>query len=147
MRKIPNKNKKAVETKTITIAGMLSSDYFFYTSYNTIVFVDENGYKTDLFAKFAELVLNYGNTFTVKIYIANERTSKDDIMTGFVMSVIGIPMAEFEKTEYSYSEWTSGITYTSELNIGGHDLYNELECYINKFCILEIDVEVEKTNE
>lgn len=97
-----------------------------FENWTTIKIVQPDGYKIDLLLRFQEWVDSFGKSVSVRYWITDKPTTKEDAQVGFIRSLFGPITAEMEATSYTYSEHTSGLDYDAMLQIGGHDLMAEL---------------------
>jgi hypothetical protein len=97
-----------------------------FDNWTTIKIIQPDGYKVDLLLRFQEWVDSFGKAVTVRYWITDKPTTKEDAQNGFIRSLFGPITAEMEANSYSYSEYTSGVDYDAMLKIGGHDLMAEL---------------------
>ena len=114
-----------------------------FENWETIKLVQPDGYKVDLLLRFHEIVDSFGKTMTVRYWITDNPTTKEDAQEGFIRSMFGEARAEMEANSYyRYSEYTSGMDYDSMLKIGGHNLMNELAFHQGKHIWLEISTPI-----
>jgi hypothetical protein len=89
-------------------------------------------------------VLDYisGEVVTVRYYISDKEATEEELQEDFLINTLYGNL----ETEYGarYSEYTGYLWTDDELNVGGHDLKEELESYAGKyiFMIIEIDEKV-----
>lgn len=84
-----------------------------------------------------ELGFIQGKQVTARYWITDRECTKDEANDCFMKEVMGYGEADFGSR---YSECTGYLWTDEELNIGGHDLIEELNSYIGKWLILEIEV-------
>ena len=83
-----------------------------------------------------ELSWMAGKKVTVRYWITDKQCTKEDACEAHMMTVMGCADVNLEA---HYSEIT-GYLWTDEyLNIGGHDLLDELKSNIGKWLILEVE--------
>ena len=122
----------------IRLSGIIEIGNTICYKYSTIKLLQEDGYKVDLLLRFIEFTESYGLKVNVRYWLTDVPTSFDDAQTGFLKSLYGVVNADCCATEYNYSEWTAGMDYDSELNVGGHDLLEELQGHEGKYLLIEI---------
>ena len=106
--------------------------------YDTIKLVQPNGYEIDLLLRFIEWAGCHDGKASVRYWVTDKPTRFDDAQAGFLKTLYGNVDADCEASEYSYSEYTSGVDYDSELKIGGHDLLAELQGREGQWLWIEI---------
>lgn len=122
----------------ISLHGIIREGYAL-ENYPSIKLEQPDGYKIDLIFRLNEWADSFGRSVTVRYWITDKPTTKEDAQEGFIKSLFGPITAEMEAREYSYSEYTSGINYDSDLKIGGHDLLRELLGQAGKHIWIEIE--------
>jgi len=80
-----------------------------------------------------------GKVVTVRYWVTNEPCTKEQAEESFIRTLFGKAECEYEAT---YTELTGYLCTNEEIKIGGHDLLRELEGYIGKYLILEIEIHV-----
>ncbi len=108
------------------ILFVLSTDY------------DLNKYLEDddtLARKIEEDIRAYGRYLSVQYFVAEHEQSIDELQIAWLNRLEGIGDADYT---VHYSEYTGYLWTDEEINIGGHDLLNELKGYKDKFLYLEI---------
>lgn len=88
---------------------------------------------------FAEIIIGdieqYGHYLSVRYHITDTERSAEELMTATALLAIGIGEAEFQ---HNYSEIT-GYLWTDELlQVGGHNLLEELASHLGSFAHIEI---------
>lgn len=78
-----------------------------------------------------------GKLVTVRYWITDQKTTKEEAQEEFLKTLFGVLDARFSA---HYSEATGFLWADEELNVGGHDLFAELESHMGKWLILEIDI-------
>lgn len=83
-------------------------------------------------------VLEYisGRFVTIAYYISNVEIDPDEAALLFVQSYYGELNARYEMR---YSEVTGYLWTDEDLNVGGHDLLEELRTHIGKYLILKVE--------
>ena len=119
--------------------GVIRAGYTF-ENWKTIKIEQTDGYKVDLLLRFQEWVDSFGKAVTVRYWITDKPTTKEDAQEGFIRSLFGPIAAEMEANSYSYSEYSSGASYDAMLKIGGHDLMVELMGREGEYLWLEISL-------
>jgi len=79
----------------------------------------------------------YGNYLSVSYYISDKEVPIDQIKEEWLKKVMGI--AETDYGERYGTELTGYMWTDQQLNVGGHDLLAELESYLHKYLVLEIE--------
>jgi len=82
-----------------------------------------------------------GKQVTARYWITDKQVTKDEANEAFVGELMGLAECDFGSR---YSEITGYLWTDEEVNIGGHDLIEELRSSTGKWLILEIDVHDEK---
>lgn len=103
-----------------------------------VLFVSKNlGHVTeDPFASIIEYdIIRYGNYVTVKYFISEKEKEIEDLNENLIKTIIGDISADYSDR---YSEYTGYLWTDEELNIGGHDLIEELKSNLGKYLYLEI---------
>lgn len=113
-----------------------------FDSWFTPCLENKDGLICPLF-RIEEMISGGEKALSVRYWITDTETSLEDAQKGAVLSVMGCPVADMEANEYSYSEYTSGCDYDTNLKIGGHDLQAELESNKGKWIWLDIQNNVE----
>jgi hypothetical protein len=122
----------------IELQGIVEYEYRDF-EFEHIYLKDPNtGLKVDLIYRFDELKQSFPNRkLGVYAYVSGtDKKSKDEMIEGFLNKMeIG-----YEKEYYKYSEYTSGTDWNSNLDIEGHNLFNEFRIYEGKFMILTLEI-------
>lgn len=109
-------------------------------NWRTIKLVQEDGYKIDLVGRFKEATESFPNMeIQVGYYLSDNVCTKEEILEGFLKKLFGSVDASYEANGYAYSSWTTGTDYDTNLTIGGHDLFRELNNEEGKFILIEIN--------
>lgn len=108
-------------------------------SFHRILLENENGYKIDLINRFKELTFNGFNKIQVNYHVSENKISLDQAKEENISKIAGGLNANYEVDDYSYSSWTFGTDYNSNLEIGNHNLYRELSGKKDKYVIFEIN--------
>lgn len=83
-----------------------------------------------------ELLWMNGKKVSVRYWITDTQVSKEDAQNDHANQVMGIAKAKFGAR---YSEMTGYLWTDEELNVGGHDLIDELDSATGQWLILEVD--------
>lgn len=75
---------------------------------------------------------------TVRYYISDKEVTLEEAQKAHLLTVMGAAYVEYEM---HYSEITGYLWTDEELQIGGHDLMEELKSHIGKYLILIITIE------
>lgn len=122
--------------KLIVLKGKIERGY--EGDYEQIYLVQKNGYKINIIHRLNEAIINYGTKMTIKYWYADKFVSEKIIKLNVIKKFYGILTAEYETQDWGHSEYTHGTDYNTIINIGGHNLYNELLSLQNKFIWIEI---------
>lgn len=124
--------------KKITFKGIIDIRH---NDFSYLKLKQRDGYLIDLVYRFREIhsSLN-GKKVQVSYWITDKPRRKQAITEEIIKSICGGISADYEKSHYSYSSWTSGCDYDTELKIGKHDLYKELLEHNGKYIVLEINI-------
>jgi hypothetical protein len=79
---------------------------------------------------------NHGSYLTVRYYITNKELSEDELNDEWIKTLEGFGDVCYDMR---YSDCTGYLWTDNKLNVGGHDLMEELESYIGRFLWLEIE--------
>ena len=130
-----NSNDKEI---SVLLSGEIAKGFIF-DNYSSVKLIQDNGYKVDLISRFAEIVDSFGYKLSVRYWITDTKASFSDAVEGNIKQLLGGTVSELEANSYSYSEYTSGVEYDSDLKIGGHDLLKELEGQSGKWLWIMIE--------
>lgn len=78
-----------------------------------------------------------GKRVSVRYWVSDRPCTPDDAMAQFVGQLDGVADVSWC---VAYSEITGYLWTTQDLNIGGHDLLEEIESHKGKWLILQIDI-------
>ncbi len=84
-----------------------------------------------------EDINEYGNYLSVKYWISEKELSLEEVKEEWIKKLLGISSAEFHQV-YG-SEWTGWMWTDQKLQVGGHNLLEELESFVGKYLYLEIE--------
>ena len=130
-------NKTPAHEPKCFLSGVIESGSVF-SEWDTIKLVQPNGYRIDLVLRLQEWVGSYGQKVSIRYWVTDKPVSLDQAPEGFIRSLGGSASVALDSNEYSYSEVTSGVDYDTELKVGGHDLFKELQGKVSKHLWLEI---------
>ncbi|NRA92340.1 MAG: hypothetical protein HRU26_06580 [Psychroserpens sp.] len=74
---------------------------------------------------------------TVRYWTSDEEKTKEEIQESVLRQLFGDVEANYND---DYSETTGYLWTDEDLNVGGHDLLEEIRSYLGKFIYLEVDV-------
>lgn len=121
--------------KEFIFSGFIDYDYIKHQP--TITLVDKE-IRTDLIKKFRSIFDLYECEVGVSYFICDKKTTEKEIQEHWLSMLFGNIRAEYEVENYYYSELTNGTYYDSYLEIGGHNLFEELKSYNGKYCIIKV---------
>ena len=85
-----------------------------------------------------DIFYDIANKFaTVRYFISDKKVLLEEAQKLFIEKLYGKISVEYE---IHYSETTGYLWTTEELEVGGHDLLEELKSYIGKYLILIVDI-------
>ena len=123
---------------TVELKGIIKKGWT--DSLQTIKLVQEDGYKIDLVGRFKEATESFPNMeIQVGYYLSDNVCTKEEILEGFLKKLFGSVDASYEANGYAYSSWTTGTDYDTNLTIGGHDLFRELNNEEGRFILIELN--------
>jgi hypothetical protein len=79
-----------------------------------------------------------GKNVSVRYWVSNEKATKSTVNEEFVKTLFGAGDSNFNAR---YSELTGYLWTDEDLNVGGHDLLDELKSFDGYWIILEIESE------
>jgi hypothetical protein len=106
-----------------------------------VLFLGHPHYEEPLAELICDDIEEHGNYLTVRYWTADAPMSDDAIKTAAVRLVLGDADVKFEP---HYSEITGYLWTTEEIEVGGHDLLEELTAQVGRYCLLEITYDKEK---
>lgn len=117
----------------------MNKQYSGYISTNNHVEYDDALYVSCCDYPLAEELSSFisGKQVTARYWITEKEIDKEKVKEEYLKQIFGIGEAEFE---HRYSELTGYLWTDEELNIGGHDLLEELKTHTGKYLILEIEI-------
>ncbi len=122
---------------TVELKGVIE---IVWTDWKTIKLVQEDGYKVDLVGRFKEAIESFPDMgVQVNYYLSDNVCTKEQMLEGFLKKLFGSVDASYTTHDYSYSSWTKGTDYDSNLTIGGHDLFKELSNEEGRFILIELN--------
>lgn len=77
----------------------------------------------------------YGGYLTVRYWTADKPCNDDAMIEGAIRELLGVGETEFN---HAYSEITGYLWTDEEINVGGHDMLEELCAQQGRYCLLEI---------
>lgn len=87
----------------------------------------------------AEMIMDdidrHGHYLTVRYWTADAARSDDDMIEGALWELLGRGDADFH---HVYSEITGYLWTEETIEVGGHDLLEELRSQKGRYCLLEI---------
>ncbi len=81
-------------------------------------------------------IRTHGDFLTVRYFVCDKECSLEQAKMDWVKTITGSGAAEYCQR---YSEITGYLWTDQELNVGGHDLVEELTSTVGKYLILSID--------
>ncbi|MBE3122963.1 MAG: hypothetical protein IMZ58_12275 [Thermoplasmata archaeon] len=78
----------------------------------------------------------YGNFLTVKYFISDKEITETEAIEMWARNLFGKSDAKYR---IRCSDLTGYLWTDEELNVGGHNLLDELKGYLHKYLILEIE--------
>lgn len=123
--------------KKLILTGIIKQQY--RDGWHAIYLRQSDGYLIDLIGRFIELDANSNSTIQVNYFISDFELSEIQIKEAIISKLSGSVNAEYEKHDFSYSEWTHDTSYSEILQIGSHDISLELKLNLGKFVRFEIN--------
>lgn len=117
--------------KVIELEGFIKEES--YRNTDETLFIDTMEYPITKFLE--ENIKN--KIVTVRYWISNIKQTKEQIQEAATLTVMGLLESEFWE---QYSEITGYLGTDETLNVGGHDLLEELRSNIDNYIILEIEI-------
>jgi len=128
-----------MDIKEFTFRGYISIDW--NDDFKTIKLTDDKS--IDLVKKFRAIFDLFECEVSVSYFISDTKKSEEEIKEGWLQNLFGGITAEYKTSSYYYSSHTYGTDYDTYLNIGGHDLFDEFGSFIDKYCVLKINLKTE----
>jgi len=102
-----------------------------------ILFLDgEDDYAGEPLAeRISDGIYRCGSYLSVRYWTADKPQSDDAMIEGALRELLGAGDATFR---HAYSEITGYLWTDEEINVGGHDLLEELRSHLGRYCLLEI---------
>ena len=123
---------------TVELKGRIEKGWT--DNWQTIKLVQEDGYKIDIVGRFKEATESFPNMeIQVGYYLSDNVCTKEEILEGFLKKLFGSVDASYEANGYAYSSWTTETDYDTNLTIGGHDLFRELNNEEGRFILIELN--------
>lgn len=82
-----------------------------------------------------EDIEDHGRYLTVRYWTAAAPLTDEAMVEGAIRELLGAGEADFH---HAYSEITGYLWTDEEINVGGHDLLEELTSQVGRYCLLEI---------
>lgn len=104
-----------------------------------ILFLDNTGHrhrKRPLAETISDDLAEHGRYASVRYWTADVPMGDDALMESAVRSLLGEADADYGA---HYSETTGYLWTDEDINVGGHDLLEELKSQAGRYCLLEID--------
>lgn len=123
---------------TLTLSGIIRLKF---DRWNKIKLVSEDGYQLDLVGRFQEMMDTFPkHKVQINYWVTDKQKTKDEMMEGWLKQVFGSIDAEYGSDTFNGSSMTGSWTedYTT-LQVGGHNLYNEISSYEGKFILIELN--------
>lgn len=117
--------------KTITYKGIVKESE--YGENWEALFIGEN---TQPLAQIFEETF-VGKQVTVRYWTSENEKTKEELQESVLRKLFGGVDAEYD--DY-YSEITGYLWTDEDINVGGHDLLNEIRSYVGRYILLEVDV-------
>lgn len=86
----------------------------------------------------------HGRYASVRYWTADAPMGDDEIAEGALRSVLGEADAQYSP---HYSDITGYLWTDEDINVGGHDLLEELKAQVGRYCLLEIEYSKEPTTQ
>lgn len=103
---------------------------------NDLLGLDTGSEVVKLAEEISEAISSYGNFLTVRYFVSDKQISEEQAIENWTRELFGESEAEYGT---AYSEYTGYLWTDEEINVGGHNLLDELKTKIHKYIILEID--------
>jgi len=134
------KNDRLImEKKIIVLEGII--DWMDWGNWSSTCLKQPDGLKQDLISRFQEVENSFPDkTLTIRYWITYKPLSKQELSEEMLKQLSGHIDASREADHYSYSEYTSGTDYNSNLTVGGHNIQRELDDNLGKFARIEIEI-------
>lgn len=117
----------------VTYAGKISEKD--YSEAYGIIFLSDD--PTDPLTRRVEDDLDsFGRYATIRYFISDEQRSIDELDENLIGKVCGDLAADYHDV---YSEYTGYLWTDQELNIGGHDIFKELNGSLGRFAHIGIE--------
>lgn len=124
--------------KKIKLFGKIERSYI--GLFETIILVQDDGYKIDLIGRLREVEINsIDGMVQINYHTSDVYLTEHSYVENHILSISGALTAEYEANGYSYSSMTSGTDYETILTVGKHNLFNELMSFNGKFAFFEIN--------
>lgn len=112
--------------KELLLSGVIRVDY--HDGFSHVYLDQPDGTSLDLVYRIDEVRAICAGKIQLSYFITEHPATMDEATEGFVRKLVGGANDEsiYKQSDYSYSEYTTGTDYDTELNIGGHDLFKAL---------------------
>jgi hypothetical protein len=97
---------------------------------------DGSDWHTEILADMIKDDIYNGNYLSVLYFISDKKLSKDELIEQHLKILYGIGDIEYR---VRYSETTGYLWTDEEINVGGHDLLEELKSYFGEWLYMEIE--------
>jgi len=74
---------------------------------------------------------------TVRYWVCEQKCSKEDAAEDFLRTLMGLGVSDYGAR---YSEYTGYLWTDEDIQVGGHDILEELKSYLGEYLILEVEV-------
>ena len=126
--------------KQVQLSGIIRFEE--NNSFPQIKLIQEGGYKIDLVSRFIEIDESFPKSkIQVNYWLSEKPCTKNEMLENTLRRLFGDINAEYEKSEYNYSSLTGGWDYDTTLQIGGHNLFDELREEEGRFMIIEVNIQ------
>lgn len=133
-----------MEIKKFTFKGFIRIDW--NEGFKTVKLIDGKR-EVDLVKKFRAIFDLFESEVSVSYFTSNEKKTESEILEKWLRKIYGEVTAEYETDVYCHSSHTYGTDYNTHLQVGGHDLIDELGGdNEGKWCVLKISVKVQADN-
>lgn len=124
--------------KELLLSGVIRIGH--HESFEHVYLDQPDGTSLDLVYRIDEARAVCGGKIRVSYFITDERSTMDEATEAMIRNLVGGSHDEsaYNRSDYSYSEYTTGTDYDTELNIGGHDLYKALQGNSGKYMNMRI---------
>lgn len=96
--------------------------------------------ESDLVTKFKAIFDLYESEVSVNFFVCDKKISEKEVLEAHIAKLSGAIDAKYESYSYDYSEHSYGTYHDTYLQIGGHNLLDELSDSEGKWCLMKINV-------